>query len=217
MNFAAKLKQTVEAVEASGNSEQARRYRVVLDELVEGLQSLGVGARIDAEVDPRKQTLYLYPPYRPQRGNRMVRFFLDGAEMTVTGATSTQVKTPEELESWLLDYVKLPAFIESLRELRELAEKSVEARLRVSRKFNYHKDDIMVEVSSADQKRLWETSVGASISFEVKRMDFPGNPRFEDEETRYEVLNSAGLFLDVDTIQRTDERVTIVGRRSDRA
>jgi hypothetical protein len=214
MSFANELKATVEAVEASADSEQARRFRNVLDETVEGLEQLGVGARIDIETDPRKSTLYIYPLYRPQRGSRMVRFFIDDAELVVSGETSTQVKTPEELKSWFLKYVKSPAFIASLRDLRDLATVSVEARLRVSKQMNYHKDDVMVEVSKDDQEKLGKARPGEVVSLRVKRIDFPGNGVLRGEG--YEVLNSAGIFVDVLKPNLIDgETIEIIGKRSE--
>jgi len=132
LSFAELIKTAIKAAENAGDTEPARRYLAVLDELAKGLAELGVGARIQPLRDPRRVALYLYPSYRPGRGSHMLIFSFDRDAIVVSGEQSTRLETPEALQSWLIDFVKLPTFIESLRVLRGMAEDPVEARLRKS-------------------------------------------------------------------------------------
>lgn len=216
MSFAEKILETIRNVEESANSDASKGYQSVLNEMVSALTDLGVGARIATDQDRRIHALYIYPKYRPQRGSRMLRFFIDGDKIEVSGATSEQLASPEQLQVWLLNYVKLPSFITSLQELREMAKEPVEARLRVSKRIPFHTEDVMVEVSPSDQEVLGSASVGADIQFKVKRIAFKGNGTFGAD--KYEVLNSAGLLVDVLKLNDTDdaEIKEIMGKRSDK-
>ena len=209
MTFAEKVKKTVETAVASADSEPAKQYRAVLDQLCLGLHELGIGARITNEIDPRKTHLYMHPPYQPTRGSSMLRFSFDGSEIVIFGETTTRLKSPEELEAWLLDFLKLPAFIESLHLLREAAKDPVEARLRVSERMAYAQGDIVVVVPPEDQKRLAEAQQGAHVTIEVEPLQFPGNGKWE-ESVRHQLLESAGIKLRVVSEAPANQKIQLV-------
>lgn len=213
MSFADQVKMAVADAENAADTEPARRYRAVLDELASGLGQLGAGARLLGGQDPRKLALYLHAPYRPQRGSPMLAFFFDGEDVVVSGENPTRIRTPEELERWLLQFVKLPAFVESLRMLREEANLPVEARLRVDAQVAYAKGDVVVVVSPADQKMIAEAEAGAAVELEVERVEFPGNAQFADPP-RYAVLESAGIFVDVERAEHAGDKLRIRGVRA---
>jgi len=209
MTFAEKVKKTVESAVASANSEPAKQYRAVLDELCRGLHELGVGARIKSEKDPRKLHLYMYPPYQPNRGNSMLRFFLDGSEIVIFGETTTRLESPTKLETWLLDFLKEPPFIESMRLLREAAGDPVEARLRISERMAYAQGDIVVVVQPADQQVLATAKHSERVSIEVEPLQFPGNGKF-DQAVRHQLLESAGIQLRVVNEEPANEKIRLL-------
>jgi hypothetical protein len=213
MSFAAKVKNTVEAAEHAAETDPARAYRAVLEQLAEGLTELGVGARISGSRDPRKLGLFLHALYRPQRGSLMLSFFLDGDKIIVSGESPKTIGSPEELERWLLEFVKLPAFVESISTLREEAEQPMEARLRVATGVTYAKGDLVVAVDPVDQKKLAEAAEGAEVHLDVARIEFPGNAQFADPP-EYRVLDSAGLVLNIESSERIAEKLRIKGRRA---
>jgi len=196
MKFAEKVKNTVKNAESSAESEAAKKYRSVLDELCGALHDLGVGARITSEIDPRKLHLYMHPPYQPNRGSSMLRFFLDGPDITISGETTTRIQSPDQLEAWLLDFLEKPAFIESMRLLREAAHDPVEARLRVSERMAYAQGDIVVVVAPSDQQELATAQHGQQVTIEVELLQFPGNGKF-DVNVHHQLLESAGIKLRV--------------------
>lgn len=213
MSFAAKVKTAVEAAQHGAETEPALRYRAVLDQLAEGLAELGIGARITGSRDPRKLGLYLHASYRPERGSLMLSFFLDGDKIIVSGESPKTIGSPEELERWLLDFVKLPAFVESISTLREEAEQPMEARLRVATGVAYAKGDLVVAVAPADQRMLAETAVHAEVTLDITRVEFPGNAPFADPP-EYKVLDSAGLVVNIESATRIGDKLRIKGRRA---
>jgi hypothetical protein len=213
MSFASKVKSAVTTAERGAETPSALRYCAVLDELAKGLEELGIGARIDGSRDPRKLGLYLHAPYRPQGGSLMLNFFLDGDKIIVSGESPKTIQSPEELERWLLDFVQLPAFVESIRTLREEAERPMEARLRVATGVAYAKGDLVVAVAPADQRTLAEAAVGTEVTLDVARVEFPGNAPFADPP-EYKVLDSAGLVVNIESATRVGDKLRIKGRRA---
>lgn len=213
MSFADKVKNAVTAAEQAAETPPARLYRDVLDQLAHGLRELGVGARIDGSRDPRKFGLYLHAPYRPQRGSLMLSFFIDGDKVVVSGESPRTIESPEELERWLLDFVQLPAFVESVSTLREEADQPMEARLRVATGVAFTKGDLVVAVSPADQRLLAEAAPGAEVTLDVARVEFPGNAPFADPP-EYKVLDSAGLVVSIESAERVGDKLRIKGRRA---
>ena len=143
----------------------------------------------------------------------MVTFFLDGDKVVVSGETPKTLETPEELERWLLDFVQLPPFVESIRTLREEEAHPVEARLRVASGVAYAKGDVVVAVAAADQKMLAGAAVGTEVTLTVARVEFPGNATFADPP-EYEILDSAGLVVHVDHAARAGDNLALKGRRA---
>jgi hypothetical protein len=213
MSFASKVKAAVTTATAGSETNAGQRYRTVLDELATGLQELGIGARIEGSRDPRRLGLYLHAPYRPQSGSLMLSFFLAGDDLIVSGESPETMKSAEDLERWLLEFVKLPAFVESIRTLREAAERPVEARLRVATGVTYAQGDVVVAVDPVDQKTLFEAADGAEVPLDVTRVEFPGNAQFADTP-EYKVLDSSGLVLNIESCARVGEKLRIKGRRA---
>jgi len=212
MSFADKVKTAILTAEAGAETGPARRYCAVLDELAKGLEALGIGARINGARDPRNWGLYLHAPYRPDGGSLMLNFFLDGDKIVVIGENRKTITSPEELERWLLDFMRMRAFLESIRALREQAEQPVEARLRVATGVTYAKGDVVVAVAPVDQQMLAEADVGTQVMLEVERVQFPGNASFFHPPA-YRVLDSAGLVVNVDWTIRVGDKLCIKGRR----
>lgn len=212
MTFAEKVKKTVETVVASADSEPAKQYRAVLDQLCRGLDELGIGARITNEKDPRQMHLYMHPLYQPTRGSSMLRFSLDGSDIIIFGETTTRLKSAEDLEAWLLEFLKLPAFIESLHLLRDAAKDPVEARLRVSERMPYAQGDIVVVVPPADQQKLAKAQQGEQVTIEVEPLQFPGNGQF-DKDIHHQILESAGIKLRVVNEALANQKIQLVLER----
>jgi hypothetical protein len=203
----------VASAQEAAHSEIAQRFQAVLDEFANGLAGLGVGARIRPGRDPRKLTLYLYPPHRPARANLMLSFFLQGEGIVVLGEGTTSLETPEGLQEWLLRYVQLPAFLESLGVLREEAELPVEARLRVDRQASQGIRDVVVAVSPEDQQRLDAATKGSDVELDVTRIDSQGNGAYA-EGTDYVLLESAGLVLDIESVAPVGDKLRLKGQRT---
>ena len=143
----------------------------------------------------------------------MLTFFLDGEGVNVVGEGSTSLKTPEELQQWLLRYVQMPTFVESVRTLREEAERPVEARLRVDSGASHAAGDVVVAVSPEDQEQLHVAEKGAPLELRVERIAFPGNGQL-DEGRQYALLESAGLFLTVTEVEAQGNTFMIKGERA---
>ena len=213
MSFAEQVQAAVASAEGAAHSEPALRFRAVLDEFETGLNGLGVGAHIRPGRDSRKLTLYLYPPHRPARGNLMLSFFLEGESIVVLSEGSTSLETPEALQQWLLRYVQLPAFVESLGALRQEAQVPVEARLRVDRQASHAVGDVVVAVSPEDQEKLDVATKGSDVELVVARIDFHSNGEYA-EGTVYVLLDSAGLILSVESVELVGDKLRVKGQRA---
>jgi hypothetical protein len=213
MSFAEQVRAAVASAEGAAQSERAQGFRVVLDEFTTGLAGLGVGARIQPGRDARKLTLYLYPLHRPARVNLMLSFFLEGDGVVVLGEGSISLETPEALQQWLLRYVQLPAFLESLGVLREEAQAPVEARLAVDRQaspgvFGSGIHDLVVVVSPEDQEKLDAATKGSNVEVVVEQL----NGAYVNGAT-YATLESAGLVLSVESVEPVEDKLRIKGQR----
>lgn len=217
MSFIDEIKSAINKAEHGGMTEPAGTYRAILDELVEGLKGKGVGARIIVSPrDPRQLILYLHPLYRPNPGSPILRVFLDGKDVVVPGENPTRIETPEALKRWLLQFVTLPSFVESLHTLRDKTDEPVEARLCINPEMAYMKDDMLVAVTPEDQKKLAEVAENAlreadtRIELVVERVVFPGNAEV-DEKTKYAYLDSAGYGVAVESVTPVGDKLLIRG------
>ena len=161
-------------------------------------------------------SLYLYPSHRPNAGSHMLMFSLRDGAIIVSGREPTSLATPTELETWLIEFIKLPAFAESLSILRERATQPVEARLCEHGADRISRGDVLVLVQSADQARI-ATSEDATpegeVTVEVERVEFPGNAPLRDAVGNYAALDSAGVLLRVTRAKVSGNRATITGMR----
>lgn len=143
----------------------------------------------------------------------MLSFILDGDDIMVVGESTVRIQDPDELQRRLLEFVRLPNFIESIRTLREEANVPVEARLRVDVRMPYAKGDVVVAVSPTDQETLANAAPGSTVELEVERVEFPGNAPFADP-AHYAVLDSAGLLVEVQKADPIEGKLGITGRRA---
>ena len=199
MSFADTVKATVDSVDKLPQSTPAQAYLKVLNELANGLSQTGIGAAIVPGRDPRRSTLYLHPMHRPNTGFHMLVFHLSEDAIVVSGEEPTRITTPEALQDWLLDFIKLPAFRESMAILRDRATQPVDARLCVGDSKNFTRGDVLVMVQPEDQVRL-DAAPGTVLTFEVERMNFPGNAPIDPSVT-YTELDSAGLVMRVTGVE----------------
>jgi hypothetical protein len=211
MSFADTVKQAVESIEKEPKSTPAQAFLEVLHELARGLGQAGVGAEIRPWRDPRKSSLYLFPPHRPSMGSHLLMFSLAEGAILVSGETPTLLRTPNDLEAWLLGFIKLPAFVESLSILRERASEPVEARLCEFKAPRVSRSDVLVQVKPEDQVRI-DAAGDASIVVDVAREEFPGNAPL-DSALEYSLLDSAGLLVNVTKIDVRGDFATITGTR----
>jgi hypothetical protein len=212
MSFADKLIAAVKTAEAGTDIELGRPFRVVLEQFADTLRKLGIGARIDPLAHPRKLGIWMYPEHRPSRGSHMLTFFFEGDAIIASGEKPTRLTEPGLLEAWLIEFVKKPAFIESLAILREEATQPVEAQLRVHADGRRHEDDMVVTVTARNQEELDALATGAQVSLDVERTEFPGNPPIMTQPT-YALLDSAGLVVRVATSTPNGAKLTIQGTR----
>jgi hypothetical protein len=190
MPFVDELKKAFGDAENGATTTAANEYRAVLEDVTTFLAGEGIGAFIKAALDARKLTLYVHPVHRPARCSAMLVFFLEGDAIRVFGEKQELLKTPDELKQRLIEFVTLPAFVESVKILRSEADQAVEARVRVSKEQTFSKGDVMVAVSAADQAKLSLATPNAAVELDVERIDFPGNPALSHD---YQVLDSAGV------------------------
>ncbi|WP_437718153.1 hypothetical protein WMF45_18120 [Sorangium sp. So ce448] len=198
--------------EAGTDTEPGKPFREVLEQFVNTLRKLGIGARLDPLADPRKLGVWLYPEHRPSRGSIMLTFFFEGDAIIASGDSPTRLGEPELLEAWLVEFVKKSAFIESLAVLREEARQPVEAQLRVNADGRGHAQDVIVTVSACDQEALDALTIGAQASLDVERAEFPGNPQLMAQPA-YALLDSAGLVVRVVSSTLNGAKLTIQGTR----
>lgn len=212
MSFAEKLIAAVKTAEAGTGIEVGKPFRSVLEQFVDALPNLGIGARLTPLADPRRLGVWLYPEHRPSRGSLMLTFFFDGDAIIATGEKPTRLTEPELLEAWLVEFVKKPAFIETLAILREEATQPVEAQLRVNADGLRHRQDVVVTVTARDQEALDTLVNGAQVSLEVERTEFPGNPQLM-ERPAYALLDSAGVVVHITSSTLTGTKLLIQGTR----
>jgi hypothetical protein len=213
MSFAEKLVAAVKTAEAGTDTETGKAFRAVLEQFVDTLRGpLGVGARLDRRSDPRRLGVSIYPEHRPSQGSVLLSFFLDGDVIVAPGTPPDRLSTPEKLEEWLLNYVQAPTFIESLTFLREQATEPVEAQLQVNADARRHKQDMTVAVTAEQQQILGNLSIGAPVTLEVERIEFPGNPATLDPPS-YARLVSAGIAVDVLSCAPAGAKVSVSGKR----
>ena len=207
MSFAEKLIAAVKTAEDGIDIELGKPFREVLEQFAATLRELGIGARLDRLGDPRKLGVWLYPEHRPSRGSLMLTFFFDVDAVVAFGESPTRLTTPDLLEAWLVEFVKKPAFIESLGILREEAKQPVEARLYVNADRQRHEQDPTVDVSARDQKALDGLPSGGRTSIDVVRTAFPGNPQITSQA--YALLDSAGVVVRVEKSILDGAKLTI--------
>jgi hypothetical protein len=212
MSFAEKLIAAVKTAEAGAATESGTPFRAILEQFVDTLRGLGIGARLDSLGDPRRLGVWLFPKHQPGRGSLMLTFFFDGDAVIASGENPTRLTEPDLLEVWLVEFVRLPAFIESLGILREQAALPVEAQLRVNIDGRQHERDMIVSVSATVQETLDTLAIGAPASLEVERTEFPGNPQFVTGLT-YALLNSAGVTVRIQTSVVNGSKLTMQGTR----
>jgi hypothetical protein len=218
MAFRDQVKTAVQQAKDVPNSAPALAYVKVLKELAEALGELDVGAEVlQNTADARRLAINLFPKFRPGRASPMLTFFLDEAEIVVFGIPERRMKTPEELERLLLEFVKLPEFVESLTLLQQEAARPVEARLRASRTA-ITLVDLAVLVAPEVQAMLYAApSTSAVAPFTITRINYPGNPLLTIAQA-YALLESAGVTVVVDRIDRADpqaaDQVTVHGHRA---
>ena len=212
MSFAEKLIAAVKTAEAGTETEPGKPFRAVLEQFVATLRKLGIGARLDSLADPRKLGVWLYPEHRPSRGSLMLTFFFDGDAIIAFGDSPTRLPEPDLLEAWLLEFVKKPAFIESLATLREEATLPVEAQLRVNADGRRHGQDVVVAVTARDQEVLHTLAIHAPASLKVERAEFPGNPQFMAQPA-YALLDSAGVVVLIQNSTLSGPKLAIQGTR----
>lgn len=212
MSFAEKLIAAVKTAEAGTDIEVGKPFRSVLEQFVDTLGNLGIGARLAPLADPRRLGVWLYPVHRPSRGSLMLTFFFDGDAIIATGEKPTRLTEPELLEAWLVEFVKKPAFVESLAILREEATQPVEAQLRVNADGLRHQQDVVVTVTARDQEALDALINGAQASLEVERTEFPGNPQIMTPPA-YALLDSAGVVVRITSSTLAGTKLTIQGMR----
>jgi hypothetical protein len=211
MTFEEELKQALGQAERDATSTAAAEYRDVLSAVTRVLESEGIGAFIRVGADPRRLTLYVHPRHRPARCNAMLMFFLEGSSIRMFGEEQLVLTAPEDLKRRLIEFVKLPAFRESLQLLRDEATLPVEARLRRSARRSFSDGDVMVAVSATDQERLANASTGSDVELNVERIEFPGNAAFSGQ---YKILYSAGIHVDIEkTTSVLEGRLCISGKR----
>lgn len=192
--------------------EEHAQFRKLLDEFVTALGELGIGARLDPSIDPRRLNLTVYPLYRPGRGSSILTFVFGPGSIVIPGDPHREFRAPDAFSAALVDFVRLESFKESVAILREEATRPVEGRLFVKANRTLSKGDVMVEVAAADQERLFKALPDSQETLEVARIDFPGNATFA-EPPKYELLESAGLLLASLTATRTADRLVLSGTR----
>jgi hypothetical protein len=209
-SFADQIAGTISAAEHALITPASRQYRDLLNELATGLSTQGVGAHISRSADPRRLGLYLHPRYRPARGSLMLSFFLDGEEIVAAGAVPKRLGDVQELKQFLLNFVTIPAFLESMETLRAMEKESVEARLGVSADRAFAVGDVIVAVAAKDQEHFAQAEVGTETTIEVSRVSFPGNAAWA-KDRRYQVLDSAGIVARIGRIVPKGTKLSITG------
>ncbi len=210
MSFADEVTKAVTDAETAAPTNP---YRAVLEDLAKGLRQLEIGADITTGKDPRRLRFTIAPRHRPARSSLMLSFFIDGDALLVFGESQRRMNTPTALEEYLLEFVKLPAFLESIKILREQADEPVEARLRASEDLPFMRTDVLVEVKPEDQKRIAEATPGSEMKLDVARIEFPGNATFADPAA-YKVLDSAGYRVAIGSATTNGEVLSIRGTRA---
>ncbi len=210
MSFAEKLLEAVRTTEAGAEPEPGGPFRETLEQFVDTVGTLGVGARLDEL--RRSLGVWFYPLHRPARGSYLLRFVFDGEAVIASGSTRMTLSTPEDLEEWLVSFVKTPAFRESLAVLREQATLPVEAKLWKRDDGLRDALDVLVAVSAEAQEALDRAAPGDRVSLDVQRIEFPGNPPFAAPPA-YALLDSAGLRVRIERCDTGGAALRIEGTR----
>ncbi len=143
----------------------------------------------------------------------MLTAWIEDDQVTMSTQSATPPFTdPAVLETWLEEFVARPSFQDSLAELARVAEQPVEAYLRTAGSGILSREDVMVDVSAADQIRLDETVEGADVDLTVRAVAFPGAGRL-DAQRRYVALDSAGIAMNVTAQRAVDGALAVTCRK----
>ncbi len=212
MSFADQIKESYETAKSALEAQPIDDYKATLEEFAQGIKKLGVDARVQMASTSQAIAVLMSPLYRPAFATLLLRFELAGEGIIVFGQDQITLRSPEALRAWLLDFIKKPAVINTVKHLQEEATQPVEARLRSKSDDNDNNYDILVSIGPDHQKSIYETALNAELSLEVMREKFPGNPEFSSERL-YPTLYSAGLIVQVNKVQPSDEKLLIQGHR----
>ena len=215
VSFAERLTEAVTQAEAAAESQQTARLLGVLDELVFGLRKMRIGADLSKSGSGTRVMLWVFPRYRPARASALLSFAIEEGGIRVLSTSPRTFTEPAELESWPLAFVTSAEFRETLHVLHEQADQPVEGRLRTSAESAFAQGDMAVALSADQQEKLdlaGDLPVDEGISVEVARIDFGSNGVFSGA-TKYLLLESAGLVMDVVEVSEKADHLVVRGKR----
>lgn len=157
---------------AAANGPVRTPWDEVLDEFTTWLEETYGGfmkASLRTGSHPDVRRVIVSPKGRRNESFSLLVVHVTDKVARVLGENTVELKSVDELKSYLTDFVRLPAFRSSLDELKSIAETPVTGALRadVERKARALLADVTVEVPADQQHRLAD----ASEATPVQRID----------------------------------------------
>jgi len=159
-NFRDKL--TAASAEKPATMWPSTQWNRLLDEFCAWLnESYGsfLRASLADSAAPRVHHVKLWPRGQRNAQSTMLSVYVTDASVRVLGQDTPELKTEDEVQQYLADFIRLPAFRDSLDVLKEIAAQPVEGVLRVGVSRNKPLlADVAVIVLPEQQYRLADAS-----------------------------------------------------------
>lgn len=189
-----RMKQAMDSPEPPG---AANPYDPVLREFAKNLEAINEWVQVRIEVGDRPELRYLVtgPRFRLFETSMMQSFWISEDTLKIFGAEPRLLNSPEELETYLVAFLKFSEFRTTLEEYERRCKEPVYASLRRRGLFDLYRGDVLVVVSPDDQRRLAEAEAGATFELQVP-LD---NPAEYDETLQHRYLESGGFGIRLET------------------
>lgn len=212
-SFQERIKSTLRRVE-SAKAGPVAGFDRVLTEFVDTLRAEEsyLGASIEkAAHQPQLRSFVTWPRYRRDERTIMLSFWWDGTTMRVLNEQKRDpFDSPDALSEYLLDFLEKSAFRWTLTEYEARCKEPVDGYLRTTSLVDAGPNDVMVVVSSAQQKELVEAKPGTTLNLVVLPDPVAGTAEYR-ERAGYGFLYSGGFGLRLAAHGLADGKVHLVG------
>lgn len=206
-----RMREALHRIAAPASASSTNAYDQVLQRSKEILnENPAVQAEIEERSQPPMRFLVTHPKHRRSPQASMLSFGLIGTSIKVLGEGRPELRTPDELWDYLVDFLEKPDFPITLKEYEEMEKEEVEGHLRKTSLFDRTREDVLVAVPPDQQRRLAEARPREELTLTVRLEHFHGFGTY-DQDAKYACLESAGYGLRIIEHKRSDELLRLTG------